>query len=673
MKIQFRVPTQSQPLQEHKPILARVEPPPPRQVAPNPFQQQRNQDLFTPTPRTRQTQLLGGGTTFQAFTPTPTPAPMSTPLPGGAAPARGGTIPGSVPPPGGPIIQGTQVVAPTQTPAPAQAVSPEVQAALDELNMLTPGGQPYGFAALLNEHAGTSAGDVAFRRELMAAVGADRIAQWMGQLRDNTSYVLGLTRTLLAGATESFSLEDQGKLVQALGPQMLGEALAWGVQFAGNPLTPDREAIEVRMQVLSRMMGTLLSLPPGSPGQAEAAAALEGIQRGEPDCGAPGASTAAWIVANSGSDALRENFANGYLEAFKADPASLVPEEARAVAWALGSMTQSPTDGLGPILDLTGTQRTQFLDTLTAAEAPELYTGTHFQEAALAGVNEFLMDVARLNPGSFSNPQAANELRIEAFQKASLAVDSDFLQDSPGTHVALASMFAADTAGIIDASANTDGKFAKDGDKPLAKFFDHVAFRGEAGRSLATDALRKYLGVGPEQGIVDVLAANKGSKDFMMKQGGNALARDMGFVLGSLYQGAASAMQAMDDEHARKTAIVDVMGSLVETTIEASPVAGAYSKIKGGTGDRASVDAVFEWIGNQFADDINASKDAVTTLSGAVIKDAWAPFFGNTFLAGADPQEIAALFNVINMGVANADGHVGTPNLNIGGAYIPKQ
>ena len=673
MKIQFRGPTQSQPLQEHKPILAKVVPPPPRQVAPNPIQQQRNQDLFTPTPRTRQSQLLGGSTTFQAFTPTPTPAPMSTPMPGGTVPLPGGPIiQGTVPPPGGPIIQGTQVVAPTQTPALAQAVSPEVQAALDELNTYAPGDQFYELALILDGHAGTSPEATAFRRELMAALGADRVAQFMGPLSDRAGDGPGIARTLLSAATESFSVEDQGKLVQALGPQKLGEALALGVELAGSPQTSNREATEAQLQGLSRMMGALHSLPPGSPGQAEAAAALEGIQRGEPECTPPGASVAAWIVANSGSDALRSDFANGYLEDFKTDPDSLAPEEARAVAWALGSMTQGATGGLDLLADLPDTQRTRFLATLTAGEAPELQTGDNFQGAALAGVNEFLMDVARLDPASFSDPQAAKALRIEAFQQASLAVDSDFLQDSPGTHLALASMFAADTAGIIDASANTDETFGKEGDKPLAKFFDHVAFRGEAGRDVATAALRKYLGVGPDQGIVDVLAASKGSTDFMMNQDGNRLARNMGFVLGALFQGAGSAMQAMDDEHARKTAVVDVMGSLVETALESSPVAGAYSTIKSGSGDRASVDAVFEWLGNTFAGDVTASKDAVTTLSGAIIEDAWAPFFGNTFLSGANPQEVTAMFGEINMGVANADGHVGEPNLNIGGSFIPR-
>ncbi|WP_375756971.1 hypothetical protein [Corallococcus exercitus] len=670
MKIQFRGPAQSQPLQENKPVLAKVEPPPARPVTPNPVQQQRNQDSFSTDTRTRQARLLGGSTSFQAFgTPTPMP-PAGTPVPpGGTSATRGGTVSGTVPPPGGPIIPTGQVITPT--PVQTGAVSPEVQAAVDTLNAFPPEEQPYGLTTLLGNHRGTSAEDVAFRQELMAALGPDRVAELMTQLRGMPDQGPGLARTLLSAATESYSVEDQGKLVQALGPELLGEALAWGVQNASNPLGTDREANEARMQGLSRMMGALHALPPGAPGQAEAAAALEGIQQGRPACDAPGASTAAWIVANSGSDALRSEFANGYLEAFKADPSSLAPEEARAVAWALGSMTPG-TAGLDPIVGLSDTQRTDFLGTLTAAEAPELQTGTHFQDAARAGVNEFLMDVAQLDPGSFSNPQAAKDLRIEAFQQASLAVDGDFLHDSPGTHRALATMFANDTAGIVDAAANPENRLSGGRDAPLVKFFDHVAFRSEDSRSLVTDALQKYLGVGAEQGIVDALAAGKGNADFMANGGGNVLARNMGFVLGSLFQGARGALQAMDDEHARKTAIVDVMGSLMETTLESIPgVKEAYSQIKSGTGDRASVDTVFEWLGNHFAGDIDASKDAVTELSGAIIEGAWDPFFGNGTLDGANTGELIDMFGMINAGVARADGRTGDPGINIGAGYIP--
>ncbi|WP_147444802.1 hypothetical protein [Corallococcus sp. CA053C] len=651
MKIDIRGPMQSRPVQENKPLVAKVEPPPTRKVEPNPVQKRLNQDLFTTDTRTRQAQSLVGSTSFQAFQ-LPT-----TGTPGGPVAPSGG----------GPVTQTAQAT--PLPPGQGAAVSPEVQAALDELNKFQPESQAYGLALSLQDHPGDGDEDVAFRRELLTALGPDRVAQLLTQMRDKLGEGPGVAEVILEAAIESYPLADQGKLVQAMGPEVLGSVLREGVEAAGSPVSPDREAALARMQGLATLMGDLHSLPPGSPGQSEAAGALDHIQNSALEGDTPGASIAAWIVANSGSDSLRSDFANGYLEALKADPASLAPEEARAVAWALGSMTQSPTSGLGAIVDLPEAQRTQFLGQLSASDGPELQTGAFFQEDALAGVNEFLMDVSRLDPGSFPNAQAAKELRIETFQQISKAVEGDFLRDSPGTHGALASMFAADTEGIVNTSANTSHRLNDPEGQALAKFFDHVAFRGEDSRSLVTEALQKYLGVGAEKGIVDALSEHKGDEAFMASQG-NVLARNMGFVLGALYQGSQGALQNIDDEHARKKAIVDVMGSLVESTLEASPVAGMYSKIKSGTGDRASVEAVFDWLGDHFVGDKDAGKDAVTKLSGAVIEGAWGPFFGDEALKGARPQDLIAMFAIINAGVARADGRTGDPNINIGGAYI---
>ncbi|RKH42454.1 hypothetical protein, partial [Corallococcus llansteffanensis] len=620
-------------------------------AGPTGVQRRLTQDGFTPDTRSRQAQGLFGGT------PTPfQPLPTGTPTGGGPV-APNPTVQVTTTPPG----------------QSATVVSPEVQAAVDEINKYQPASQPIGLASALKDHASGSAEDVAFRRELMTALGPDRVAELMGHVRAMPNDGPELARTLLTAAIESYPVADQGKLVQALGPEMLGAALATGVEAAGSPDTVGREAALAQMQGLARMVGDLSSLPAGSPGQAEVAGALDRLKNDEQFCKAPGVSTAAWLVANSGSDALKSSFANGYLEAFKADPTSLSPVEARAVAWALGSMTPSPTDGLGPILDLPEEQRTGFLEKLgsaDAADAPELKsTGLHFQEDVQAGVNDFLEDVASLDPAAFPNPLAAKELRMETFQKVSLAVDSKFFGDNAGTHLALAHMFAADTADLINASANTQHRLADAGGPAMAKFFDHVAFRGEAGRDVVMEALQQYLGTGDKVGIVDRLAEGQGALEFMQNEG-NLLARNMGFVLGTLYQGSQSAMESIDSEEARKKAIVDVMGSLVEKAIESSPVGPAYSMIKDGTGGAAAVDDVFNWLGEQFGGTPDASTEGVKNLSGAIIEEAWTPFFGDSALQGADLQRLTAMFGLINTAVAFNDGRTGDPNINIGGAYI---
>ncbi|NMO13365.1 hypothetical protein HPC49_48735 [Pyxidicoccus fallax] len=648
-------------VEERKPPEPKVETPAPKKLEPSSVRNRLNKDGFEAgsTKPQAQFQNLLGGTTAQTFQPGPVANAGGTPL------AQNTTVrnPGPVAQ-GGPVGQG------------GTQVSPEVQAAIDEINEFQPQAQGIGLSIALSEHNTNSPEDVAFRRELMNALGADRVAEMMGHVREDSDNGPGLAVNILSAASEAYSPADQGKLVQSLGSEMLGRTLAEGVEYVSNPnaVNPD---YRTKLENVAKMLGTLHSQPAGSPGKAEAAGALERIQNGEQYTSAPGVSTAAWLVAHAGSDALKNDFANKYLDEFKANPESLSPEEARAVAWALGSTTGSPsTGGMGPIVNLTHEQRTQFLDKLTTSErygAPDVDAGANFQADVRAGVNEFLMDVSRINPANFGNtPEArlaARELRIETFQKVSKAVDGDFFAEGAGTHRALANMFAADTEGIVNTSANTSHRLHDREGQALAKFFDHVAFRSEGSREKVTQALQKYLGVGNEQGIVDELAASKGNDAFMADRG-NILARNMGFLLGALYQGAEGALKDIGDEHARKKAIVDVMGSLVETAIEASPVSGAYSKIKSGTGDRASVDAVFNWLGDKFAGDVSASKDAVTKLAGSIIEGAWAPFFGDEALQGANPGDLTDMFELINAGVSLADGRSGQPNINIGGAYI---
>ncbi|RKH42655.1 hypothetical protein D7X12_15110 [Corallococcus sicarius] len=655
---------QSRPVQENKPAVSQAAPPP--QAGPNLAQRRLTQDGFTPDTRSRQAQSLFGGT--------PTPyQPLPTGTPAGGTSAPGG---------GGPVLTPNPTVPVVTTAPPGQAattVSPQVQAALDDINAYQPASQPIGLASALKEHGSNSPEDVAFRRELMTALGPDRVAELMGHVSAMPSDGPDIARTVLTAATEAFPVADQGKLVKALGPEMLGAALATGVEAAGSPDTVGRDAALAQMQGLAKMVGDLSALPAGAPGQAEVAGALDRLKNNEQFCKGPGVTTAAWLVANSGNDALKSSFANGYLEAYKADATSLSPEEARAVAWTLGSMTPSATNGLDTLLALPQAERSGFLTALgTAPEgagaAPELKnTGVFFQQDVQAGVNGFLEDVANLDPSRFptGQQQAARELRIETFQKVSLAVDSPFFGDSAETHLALAHMFEKDTAGIINASADSKEPLMDIEGKALAKFFDHVAFRGEAGRDIVMEAVKQYLGTGDRVGIVDTLVEGKGDVEFM-KARGNLLARDLGFVLGALGVGSQSAMASLDSEEARKKAIVTVLGSLVETAIEANPaVSGMYSKIKDGSAGEVSVDKVFNWLGEHFGvtteGATDASKEGIQTLANVLIHASWRPFFGNDALQGASPADLTPLYELVNGGVALADGYV-DPNLNTGGA-----
>lgn len=655
MRIEFRGFMPSRQVEENKPaeVEVKVEQPRPQRVGKRTGQQRSTKDDFTPDPRPRpaQRQYYGG-------TATPPPPVLTNVAP---------QVPTHAP-----------ITAQANTPAsvPAAALSPAVQAAVDDINKYQPGSQAYGLNSALEAHGSNSPQDVTFRKELMAALGPDRVAELMGQVRNMPNDGPAFARTFLSAAAEAYPPADQGKLVQALGKEMLGAALATGVELAGTPDTLNREKLQSQMQGLAKMVGSLSSLPPGSPGQAEVTGMLDRLKNDEPRGKAPGVTTAAWLVANSGNDTLRSSFANGFIAAFKADPASLSPEEARATAWALGSMSQSPANALGPIVDIPQKERSQFLALLgssTAAEGPaaELrMSGAGFQDDVHKGVSAFLEDVASLKPSDFPNPQAATDLRIAAFQQVSLALGGPFFGFDEGTHLALAHIFAADTANLVNASINGDltNPFYDAEAQAMSKFFDHVAFRDAGSRDVVTQALQQYLGTATTPGIVTKLVEGQGSDQFMKQEGGILLARNLGFVLGALCQGSQSAMQAMDDELARQTAIVDVLGSVVETAIESTPgVSGAYSKIKDGTGDQASVDTVFKWLSKQFGGELTASKEGVANFTKAVIGAAWRPFFGDTALMGAGTQDLQGMYGMINSAVSLADGNMDA-GINFGGA-----
>jgi hypothetical protein len=565
--------------------------------------------------------------------------------------------------------------APKTTAAPGrQPVSPEVKKALEEIEKYSPATKALGLVNVLSERGGTSPQDQAFRKELMQALGPARIAEFLaagkskGGFQD-TNVVAGI----LVAAGESMSPTEQGQIAAAVGAEGLHAVLTAGVAAAGDPGGSDAEKAQRRSRAtqLAQLVGNLAALPDGSPGKAASAEALKKLID-DPNVSS-GVSQAAWLVSRSGNDALRQSFAAKYLEEFKKDPKSLAPEEARAVAFVLGSVEGSKsTGGIEAIVNLSADLRTLFLSQMTQADLypDDLNNGYEFQLDLKAGVNEFLTDIARINPANFKDAQGARDLRVEAFQRVSLASDNGFFASDPGTHTALANLFANGTADIVNASADGNSRYLDVEGRAMAKFFDRVAFGSESARPLVTRALEKYLGTGSSHGLVDELAAHKGDATFM-KNGGNIMARNMGFVLGALYQGSQTALGDIDNDIGRKKAVVQVFGSLVESAIEASPAKAAYAALKSGTGGRADVDAVFQFLGERFTQSDSANRDAVKKLGNAILAKAWDPFFSDDTLSGANAEDLNNMFALINAGVSRADGLDGQPGINVGGAPLP--
>jgi hypothetical protein len=562
--------------------------------------------------------------------------------------------------------QGTEEAASAD--AAQAAPSPEVAAAVEDINAHDAGPDAYALTNALGGHGSNSPEDVDFRQGLMTALGPDRVAEMLGNVSSHQEAPV-ITQTLLTAAAEAYPVEDLGRVAQAVGPETLGATLESAVREAG--FGDATEQIRATAQELAQAMGSLYSLPEGAPGRATATEAMARIQGGQHESEVPGVSTAAWLVANSGNDQMRTDFANQYLNEFKADQDSLAPEEARAVAWALGSVSAPGTGSIDPIMDLDAAQRTRFLEQLTESEeTPELEGGFQFGQDARAGVNEFLSDVAGINPEDFGpdGSVSAQNLRLQTFQTVTEAVDGDFFDDSEGTHVALAEMFRADTGFIVNESVDVDSDFHDQGGATLSKFFDHVGFRSEspAARGHVRDALQNYLGVGEAEGIVDQLARNQGAQEYMGREG-NRLGRNMGFLLGALHQGAQSAMENIGDEYEQKRAMMDIMGSLVETAISRDPrLQAAYQAIKSGSNDHASVDRLFTWMGEQFLGTGESEIADVKALSGGIIAGAWQPFFSDRNIQGADTERLTAMIEWINNSIALGVGAWDSPVINGG-------
>jgi hypothetical protein len=556
-------------------------------------------------------------------------------------------------------------------------VRPDVQKDIDDIQQYPPSVQAQVLADHLQAHGTDSADDVAYRQQMLQTLGADQV----GEMLKNAPQVDGIysrgndISTVLASASSVFSPAEQGQLAQQLGPEQMSRLVAQNAYTAGDPTQDPAYTAQIRQQMdgVAKFLGTVYDLPAGSPGKAEVTGALDRLKSGQEEMlnGLPGEEAAAWIVSRSGSDTMKLDFAQQYLDAFKQDPSSLSPTEARSVAMVLGSL-DSHEAAAGPLVDgLDHDQRKEFLSKLTEASygsTPEWETPANFREDVVKGVNDFLTDVATINPALMKNPAEASDFRVQTFRAATEAIDNDLFQDNQGTKDALANMFAADTAGIVHELANTKSQNADTEGKDLAKFFDHVAFQNEGGsRQWVVDAMQNYLGTnGNANGVANVLAANKGDPQFMSDQG-NVMARDMGFLLGALHQGAGSALKSIDDEAARQKAVVDIIGSIAESAIESSPVAKAYEAIKKGTGGQADVKKVFDWLSETYVQGpADASKAAVSKLADSVISSTWGSFFGDDSLNGARSEDLVNLYALINAGVALGDGET-QASLKIGG------
>jgi hypothetical protein len=330
----------------------------------------------------------------------------------------------------------------------------------------------------------------------------------------------------------------------------------------------------------------------------------------------------------------------------------------------MGSM-EPPSVSLAPLVTADPAARTAFVEQLLVAgdDAVGVWPFDIGRDVR-ADVATFLTDVARLNPVLYpGHEEDAALLRVEALRAGVQALDDPLWADEPaGLERALANLLAADPGTIVGRfadGAEGNALFDPEG-HVLARFFDRVLFRAtdDGAAQIALDAVRGYLGIGAGvDGLADRLPASQGDPEFMAAEG-NQLATRLGFVMGALYQGANAAMASIDSQRERELKVARVFGALVEEAIDHSPVKEAYTAIKSGSDDNASVEKVVEWLYDTYGSGAEHRRDraAAGELIGGLLNGSMRPFFSDAARQGARPENWFNMLAMVNVGVAQGDG-----------------
>jgi hypothetical protein len=545
--------------------------------------------------------------------------------------------------------------------------APDVQAAVDDVRSRP---DPYQKAEAIQFHLEVHAEDQGWRADFLRALGPEETGRAVASIDPTQSspsgYETGRAAELLSAASQACTPDELARMLEAVPSDALAGLVEHALMTAGNPQLPGTEGTSEQMAHLAAGLGAVAdALGPDHP----VVARLLDTLAGQPSLERWGGDTqtrvelAGWLVARSGSDALRAAFVSSHLPRF--DPAAAdAPAQARALAMVMGSM-DPPSVSLAPLVTADPALRTAFVAQLLRAgdDAVGVWSFDVGRDVQ-ADVAAFLVDVARLNPVLYPGHESdAALLRVEAFRSGVEAIDDPlWAGHAAGLEGALTDMFAADADTIVGRladGAEGNALFDPEG-RSLARFFERVLFRPtDAGAGqIALGAVRTYLGIGPgPAGLADRLAASQGDAGFMASEG-NQLATRLGFVMGALYQGANAAMASIDGQRERELTVARVFGALVEEAIDHSPVSKAYEAIKSGSDDQASVEKVVEWLYDTYGSGAEHRRDraAAGELIGGLLNGSMRPFFSDAARQGARPENWFNMLAMVNVGVAQGDG-----------------
>ncbi len=544
--------------------------------------------------------------------------------------------------------------------------SPDVQAAVDEVRAQR---EPYQKAVVIELHLGVHAEDPGWRAEFLRALGPEEMGRAVASVDPTqfspSGFETARASELLSAASQAYTPDELVRMLEAVPTNVLAGLVEQSLMTAGNPHLLGTEGAGEQMAHLAAALGAVAdALGPDHP----VLTGLLGELVDKPSLEQWGGDAqtrvelAGWLVARSGSDALRAAFVSSHLPQF--DPAAAdAPAQARALAMVMGSM-EPPSVSLAPLASADPALRAAFVAQLLRAGDDAVAAWPFgIGPDVRADVVTFLADVARLNPALYpGHGSEAALLRVEAFRSGVEALGDPLWAEDGNFERALANMFAADTDTIVGRLADgTEGNVLFDPEgRVLARFFEEVLFRpSEPGADqIALGAVQTYLGIGLDHaGLADRLAASQGDPDFMAGEG-NQLATRLGFMMGALYQGANAAMTSIDGQRERELALVRVFGTLVEQAIKQSPVSKAYDAVKAGSDDRASVKKVAEWLYDTYGAGAGHLQDraAAKELIGGLLNGSMRPFFSEQARQGARPEDWFNMLAMVNVGVAQGDG-----------------
>ncbi len=508
--------------------------------------------------------------------------------------------------------------------------------------------------------------------EMLRELGPDLLAETLAAHdptptggRASTIYDLNRSTVILAAAYDAFDADALARLFTAIGGKTLAALSEYTLLAAGHPRMPGSQYLAGRLALFALALGRVAeACGPTHPALSPMLEELMSQPTHEFVNGDQSrVQMAGWLVARCGSEGLKRWFIDRYLAYF--DPrAPQAPDVARAMAMVVGAMAVPQ-----PVLARMAAWKPQlcrdfWANLLSPGRDALAYTG----DIADFGIHRdihhdvvrFVEQVAIIDNHSDSK----QGLSLCAFSHMVEALDNPLWRCEEPMRLAVARIFHAQPGALVHALAQMGAGFISAptsvGGDLMAEFLDLVALRqGGRGCQLAVEAVQEFLGVGNRRyGALDRLADNAcAARDGLLRAGHEALARDVGFLLGAVRRAAYKAIQALPGHDEREQALCRILAGLTEDLIEASSAAKAYTALRQGTARQAEVRTIFRWLSETFCyGEIRHDGPGLCALTDAVLTGPWHPLLAGEGLVGVPRHVRRELQTALQEGMVRSGG-----------------